>query len=396
MIAYLFASSDQPAARQALHWVRFRRGRQLAAAILSCTLCFFPKIAQAVGPDDVHRQMDHLDKAGRETRLGFQNGSVVVAPVPFSNPTIGAGLALGAGYLFKTDAHSKTSVIGLGALRSDNGSQAVGLLTNLAFNSNRWLVSLFAGKADVRYDLYTPVGPIPLHQDGYLARLNLSYGVTEDLSFGGVFRYLDTAINLDVPGLPALPPGYTADLSMEIITAGLSADWDQRNDSDYPTEGSRLTAQATRSFIQDSTRPSYDTAHAMYDFYRPLGSVSNLALRGVICAAADETPFFDLCSIGATDNMRGFNSTQFLGQRSTSLQAEYRHRFGPRWGAVVFGGIGWTGAEFSQLGEGGSHSAAGLGARYRVSKKFPVDFSVDVSRNNLGDNQLYISVGNRF
>ncbi|WIY24940.1 BamA/TamA family outer membrane protein [Parasedimentitalea psychrophila] len=367
--------------------------RAVALVLLCCTA---PQAVQAVGPDDVHRQMDHVQTAGAESNFGFSNGSVIVAPVPFSNPTIGSGLALGAGYLFKTDPGSNTSVIGLGAMRSDNGSQAVGLMTNLAFNNNRWLVSIFAGKADVRYDLYTPLGPFPVHQDGDLARFNLAYGVTEELSFGGVMRYLNTSISGDRPGLPSLPPSYEPDLNLEIITAGFSADWDRRDNSDYPTDGSRLTAEATRSFLIDSVRASYDKADVTYDAYHPLGADKSLAFRGVLCAATDETPFFDQCSIGATDNMRGFNSTQFLDLRSTSLQAEYRHRFGPRWGAVVFGGIGWTGADLSSLGDNGSHSAVGLGARYRVSKKFPVDFSVDLSHSNLGDDQIYIYVGQRF
>jgi len=368
-----------------------------AHAITVAILCgLVPQTVQAAGPDEVHRQMDHIETAGGDTGFGFNNGSVIVAPVPFSNPTIGSGLALGAGYLFKIDPGSKTSVIGLGAMRSDNGSQAAGLMTNLAFDNNRWLLNLFAGKADVRYDLYTSLGPIPIHQDGQLARFNLAYGVTEDLSFGGVIRYLNTSIAVDGTGFPSLPPQYSPDLNLEIITAGFSADWDRRDNSDYPTDGSRLTAEATRSFFVDTGRASYDKANIKYDTYRPLAADSTLAFRGVFCAATDETPFFDQCSIGATDNMRGFNSTQFLDLRSTSFQAEYRRRFGPRWGAVAFGGIGWTGAKLSEFGDGGSHSAIGLGARYRVSKKFPIDFSVDISHSNLGDDQIYIYVGQRF
>lgn len=374
------------------------RGQACLLPLVALVLSFglLPQMVQAVGADAVDQQMGQIDQAGRQTDYGFQNGSVVVAPIPFSNPTIGTGLALGAGYLFKTDAQSNTSVIGVGAMRSDNGSQAFGLLTDLAFRNNRWLISAFAGKADVRYDLFTGLGTIPIHQDGDMARFSLAYGVTEDLSFGMAIRYLDTGINLDFPGLPPLPTRYSPDLDLEIVTAGFTFDWDQRNDSDYPTMGSRLTAEASQGVFIDSARKNYNKAFATYDIYHALGISSNLAFRGVICASDEETPFFDQCSIGATDNMRGFNATQFLDLRSTSVQAEYRHRFGKRWGAVLFGGIGWTGAQFDQLRTGGSHSAVGLGARYRVSKKFPVDFSVDLSHNNFGNDQIYIYVGQRF
>ena len=362
-------------------------------AALALASCLLPQASLAVGADEVHRQMEHIEQASQDTDFGFQNGSVIVAPIPFSNPMIGSGLALGAGYLFKTDASSKTSVIGIGAMRSDNGSQAVGLMSNLAFNNNRWLLNFFSGKADVQYDLYTPLGPFPVRQDGEIARLNLAYGVSHDLSFGTAIRYLETTIS---PEFPGLPPSFDPDLGLEIVTVGLTADWDMRNNSDYPTDGFRLTAEASRGFFIDGLRNSYDKAFATYDYYHSFNTDSSLAVRGVICAASDGTPFFDQCSIGATDNMRGFNSTQFLDLRSTSVQAEYRHRFNKRWGTVVFGGIGWTGAEFSQLGDNGSHSAVGVGGRYRVSKKFPVDFSVDLSHNNLGEDQVYIYVGQRF
>ena len=88
-----------------------------------------------------------------DTDLGFRNGSLIVAPIPFSNPMIGSGLILGAGYLFQFDPQSDPSVIGLGGLRSDNGSQAVAAAVSLNFNSNRWKMSLGGGTADVKYDL---------------------------------------------------------------------------------------------------------------------------------------------------------------------------------------------------------------------------------------------------
>ena len=39
---------------------------------------------------------DQIAKAN----VGIKSGSLVVAPIPFSNPILGQGLTLGAGYLF--------------------------------------------------------------------------------------------------------------------------------------------------------------------------------------------------------------------------------------------------------------------------------------------------------
>lgn len=349
--------------------------------------------AMAAGPEQTERQLGHVETAQKAEGYGFRKGSVIVAPVPFSSPMIGSGLALGAGYLFKTGPEANTSVVGLGGLRSDNGSRAVAAVVSLASPGNRWQLKAFAGRADAAYDLFTSLGALPVRQEGRLARINAAYGFTGGLSAGIILRYLETELS---PEAGLLPGSLQPDADLEIGTAGVSLDWDRRDDSDYPTEGTRLTAIATRSYTLGSLSRSYDRGYAIFDGYRPLGDSSSLAMRGTVCAASGGTPFFDQCSIGATDNMRGFNSTQFLGLRSVSVQAEYRQRFSERWGGVVFAGTGWTGGRFGELAQGGSHSAAGAGVRYRVSKKFPVDFSVDASRNNQREDQLYIYVGQRF
>ncbi|WP_323781817.1 BamA/TamA family outer membrane protein [Leisingera sp.] len=306
---------------------------------------------------------------------------------------IGSGLGLGAGFLFKTGPEANTSVIGLGGLRSDNGSRAAAAIVRLASPDNRWQIKAFAGKADVIYELYTGLGAVPVRQESRLARINAAFGFTSELSAGIVLRYLETVLSPE-GGLqpPSLQPG----TRLEIGTAGFSFDWDRRDDSDYPTEGTRMAAVATRSRTLGSLGRSYERGIATFDGYRPFGARSSLAVRGTVCAASSGTPFFDQCSIGATDNMRGFNSTKHLGLRMVSLQAEYRQRFSQRWGGVVFAGTGRTGNRFADLAQDGSRSAAGAGVRYRVSKKFPVDFSIDISRSNERETQLYIYVGQRF
>jgi outer membrane translocation and assembly module TamA len=85
-----------------------------------------------------------------------------------------------------------------------------------------------------------------------------------------------------------------------------------------------------------------------------------------------------------------------LSKASVSFQAEFRQRFTNRFGGVAFAGTGWTGDDFGSLRDNGTRSAAGLGLRYRLSRKFPVDFAVDYSHNDQDEGLLYIYVGQRF
>ena len=118
--------------------------------------------------------------------------------------------------------------------------------------------------------------------------------------------------------------------------------------------------------------------------------------RDHACAADSNAPFFDKCAIGLSDSMRGFSPTEFIDTRLVSAQVELRQRLGRQIGVVAFGGIGWTGDSYANLSDNGSHSAIGAGLRYRVSRNFPVDFSADVSINDVEETYLYLFVGQRF
>lgn len=341
-------------------------------------------------------QVDDFDEVGKEETTGFRNGSIVVAPIPFSNPTIGSGLVLGAGYLFNIDPGSDPSLLGLAALRSDNGSEGYGLAANFYFNNNRWQIETLFANAQVNYDLYTPLAPLPISQSGILARASLSYGFTPDASLGLSLRYLNTDINPAVPGLPPIPPPFDQFLNVEIANLGFVGKWDTRDDTIYPTKGFILTGEASRGYTLAGVTDDYSKGFVNFTHYfRPFDRAV-IATRLSTCAVSSDTPFFDQCSLGTTDGFRGFSATQFLDLRSASAQVEYRQQFTNRLGGIAFAGIGQVGPQFNELAIGGTHSAYGIGVRYRVSKKFPVDFSVDYSRNSEREDQLYIYVGQRF
>lgn len=344
----------------------------------------------------VEGQMGRMDDVGDQEAVGFGDGSFIVAPIPFSNPTVGSGLVLGAGYLFSLDTGSDPSMLGIAALRSDNGSQGYGFAANFYFGDNRWKIETLYAQADIRYDLYTDLGILPISQDGQFARLGFAYGFTPEFSIGLVGRYLDTTITSEFPNLPPIPPPFSGFLDTEILNAGLSLSWDTRDDTVYPTTGLALDAEAYRGFTLSGPTDDYDKGYANFTAYRPIGDRGVIAGQLSVCAASQTAPFFDQCSLGMTDAFRGFSVTQFLDLRSASAQVEYRHRFTERLGAVAFAGAGQVGDSFGNLSDGGTLSAFGLGARYRVSKKFPVDFSVDIARNDESDNILYIYVGQRF
>ncbi|WP_127111812.1 BamA/TamA family outer membrane protein [Shimia sediminis] len=329
-----------------------------------------------------------------ETDFGIREGSFVVAPIPFRNPIFGTGLALGLGYLYQTDENSNTSILGVGALGSDNGTEGYGASASLAWDNNRWQLNLLAMEGDLNYDLYVAGIPLPVRQTGTVASGSFLYGVTSELSFGVSFRYFDTRIT-ELSGA-VLPPGIRSALALEIANFGLVAKWDTRSDSLYPRDGHLLDFEIIGGTEVSGPSRDYSKSFVNYSHYHSISERTVLAARASACVASDETPFFDLCSLGGTDGFRGFPATQYYDEALASGQIEVRQQLSDRFRAVAFAGIGVTGADFGDFSSDGVHVAGGVGLRFKLSRKFDADFSVDVAYNDEDDETIYIYVGQRF
>ena len=343
--------------------------------------------------EEVLDVLDDLNETS-ESDYGFRAGSFVVAPIPFKNPVVGAGLALGLGYLYQSDETSNTSIIGIGALRSDNGTEGYGASLSMAWNENKYQLELMAMKGDLNYDLFIGNIPFPVRQDGTVLRGKFLYGVTPELSFGASFRYFDTKIT-ELSGA-ALPPGIVSSLSLELANFGFVTKWDTRSDSLYPRDGHLLDFEVFSGTEVSGPSRDYAKSFVNYTHYHSLSEKTVIAARATACAASNETPFFDLCSLGGTDNFRGFSATQYYDQALLSGQIEIRQQLSDRFRAVAFAGIGATGEDFGDFNSEGLHIAGGVGLRFKLSRKFDADFSLDVAYNDEDDETIYIYVGQRF
>ncbi|MFK7871521.1 MAG: BamA/TamA family outer membrane protein [Roseobacter sp.] len=326
--------------------------------------------------------------------LGFGNGSVLAVPLPFSNPTLGSGFAAGVAWLFTADEGSRSSSIGIGGLRSNNGSEGLAFGTDLNFRANRYQFSFLAGSVDLNYDFTAGSFDIPLNQTADLYRANFSYGFTPEFSLGANLSYAETSLSTDF-GLP-LPPEITVALDLEIVKFGLVATLDTRSSEFFPTGGSLVSFDIFRGEVVRGLGSDYEKAVLKGAYFRRgLTDQDAIAFAGTLCHASKSAPFFDACSIGLTDGFRGFSVTKYIGESLLSGQVEYRGRVGKtRLGYVAFAGAGSVGG--TTTSKAGIHSAAGLGVRYRLSKEYPVDLAIDATVNSDDDSLLYLYVGQSF
>lgn len=382
------------------HRTAFMRILHFLAAV-SIALCYssIALVAQNRLPEQRTTVLD----AATQTDIGFRSGSFVVAPIPFSNPTIGNGVTLGAGYLFQLP-DSKPSAMGVGGFRSANGSEAYAAGGRVNFDSGRWTLGVFGGTADVFYDFPLGGRAIALKQSGEAAEFLFEYGVTSKVTAGVSFGYLRSAIGLDSKILDSLPDILRPDVDIEMFKLSLYASRDTRNNTFYPTSGALVFGEMSHAQIKDKafagslsvSDRNYQKGKISAVGFKSVGENDVVAGKLLVCGADDAAPFFDTCGVGFADGLRGFGSLDNLKDWSASAQVEYRGRFSERFGYVAFAGIGGGGDEFDAISLENGGTAAGIGLRYRISKKFGLDYAVDYAINQDGEKFLYLTVGQRF
>lgn len=370
--------------------MKFKLIVQTVATLAAIGLCASTGLAQT----SISDESVSVVTEGTQSNIGFSNGSFIAVPIPFSNPTLGSGLAAGVAWLFSADENSSTSSIGLGGFMSDNGSEGGVVSADISLQSDRYNLSFLAGDVSLEYDFTAGPFNFPLKQTGELYRLEGSYGFTPEFSVGLSLRYAETTLSTNFGGV--LPPEFSAAADLEVLKTGIISEWDRRDDDIFPTTGSLISLDISRGDVSGSSDLDYNKAVLQGSYFRPaLGQNDVFAVSATACKSSDNAPFFDACSIGLTDGLRGFSVTDYIGDSLLSVQAEYRGRFGnSRFGYAAFAGAGVVHETLTS--KSGTHSAAGVGVRYRLSKSFPVDFSADVTFNSDEETLYYIYVGQSF
>lgn len=326
----------------------------------------------------------------------------VIAPIPFLNPSQGWGLALMGQYIFTLkDDESPPSIVGGGAFYTEKHSYGGGLAYSGKLANDQWRVGLAVGMATVFYDFYG-VGydqnkqdiSIPLRQEVDFAGLRLMKQVTNKLFLGIELIGAEIKTGIESENIP----GDLADeivAKTDFIAPNLKAERDTRNDSFYPTEGSLFDLQAEfhSEDLHDNT--TYQTYKISWNQYLQLAPFSVFAYRLMARFSYGDVPFYSLSMFGQGGDLRGYETGKYRDKMMWAAQTEYRYRFTDRWGGVAFVGAGQLAPKVSDFDGAAFLGSGGLGVRFRIAEKNPVDFRFDTA---YGDQKVsyYFSVGQAF
>lgn len=326
----------------------------------------------------------------------------VIAPIPFLNPSQGWGIALVGQYIFTLkEDESPPSIVGGGAFYTEKHSYGGGLAYSGKLANDQWRVGLATGKATVFYDFYG-IGynqnkqdiSIPLKQEIEFAGVRLMKQITNRLFLG--IEMIGAKINtgIETENIPAdLADNLIA--KTDFVAPNLKAERDTRNDSFYPTGGSLLDLQAEFHSEELHDKSTYQIYKTSWNQFFQLAPFSVFAYRLMARLAYGNVPFYSLSMFGQGGDLRGYETGKYRDKMMWAAQGEYRYRFTDRWGGVAFAGAGQLAPEVSDFDGAPFLGSGGLGLRFRIAQKNPVDFRFDTA---YGDQKIsyYFSVGQAF
>jgi outer membrane protein assembly factor BamA len=374
-------------------------------SVRACTLGLLTGLALATPPPataQVDEVTDQLRKA-EDVPPVVENGKLVVVPIPVSNPTIGTGLAVGAGYLFNLDPVSKASVIGGGGLKTDNGTWAGAAAASLYLAENTWQVKAGYAYFDANVKYYGIGGDagdsrqaLPINEVGWAAGIQVLRKVYGPLNVGLQGWYLSMTTSFDPndvnPDTPEVPP---AEADSSIAGGGILATYDTRDIPINPKGGLLVSLAANYAPESLGSVRTFERYTLTYNHYLSLGERHVLALRVSACATPGDPPFYALCLLGKSADLRGYEVGQYRDKAMIAAQAEWRWTFYKRFGLVAFAGTGQVAPSWSEFARDGFVPGFGGGVRYMLTEKYRVNVGIDYARGRDSD-AWYFVVGEVF
>ena len=348
--------------------------------------------AQGVPDSSSGAEMVEAIEAGSQAG-SKREGEFVVVPLPFRNALIGAGLVVGAGYLYRSaDAPDKgpPSIAGVGGMYAENDTWAALAAHRGYWAKDTWRTTTGVVTGKVNYQL--TLGEGSLEQKVSVTQPVSAASIEGTRRFG---KHTWIGMSLGYARTDVTAVGLLVADDIELADFAVSAEWDTRDDTFAPSKGLFVTLDVKQ--FDEAIGSDFDFTRVDFSVngYRALAPRHTLAWRGAYQHATDDAPFFAMPWLGSGCDIRGYTPGEYVGGTLLAAQAEWRFQMTPRWGLVAFGGIASVSDREGEFKSGDSLPAGGFGVRYRVADKFKVNVRADMAWGR-DDKTFTLSVGEAF
>ncbi len=217
----------------------------------------------------------------------------------------------------------------------------------------------------------------------YGGRIALLYKFTSDWSLGPAYRFFSSDIQeRDEDGMLMTGDIEGSD-TYNISGAGLTTEWDTRDNIYYPTKGLKFSWRTTG--YHPALGSDYKFAQSCIDLRKYVSVMKKhiLAMQILLSNSFGEVPFLQLYKLGGLEMLRGFYQTRFRDRNYLAAQIEYRYPIYKSFGGALFGAIGDVCEEMDELSIRKVKAAAGIGVRYRLAKTNNLNLRFDFALNNI-------------
>lgn len=328
------------------------------------------------------------------------HGNWLIAPLPFRNELLGAGLVLGLGYLYgdkDRGAESKHSIAGVGGMYAEGGSWAAIGAHRGYWSDERYRTTVGAVTGEIRYDIALDIASteqnIPLFQSLSAGTVEAALRLGEKTWIGLGLLTGSTKVNARNPEV-ALPEELGL-ASIDLSTLRLSAEYDTRDSDLYPRSGRYVDALVSLSRTQLGSEYDYEILEIEWNTYVPLADSHVLAGRVAATVVEGDAPFFAKAWFGSDADLRGYTPGRYIGESMVAAQAEWRWTATPRWGFVAFAGAGKVSGALGDIETDDWLPAIGAGVRFRMLRALPLNLRADFGWGR-DDSTFTLAVGEAF
>lgn len=344
------------------------------------------------------------DSKKKNQKKKKHHGEFAIAPIPLVNPSIGNGGGLGVIYAIRLDGgpESQPSALGAAGFITASGSWSAGLGGQLHLQDDKYRITVAVGGGKFNYN-YFGVGAssggrsIPLSQTSKAFLIEPKIRVHRDWYLGPRYHVIASTAGLNSTTLDPskLPIPLPSTVDLRTAALGIRLQRDTSDSSFYPTKGSVFDTLADFYAPQLGGTRTYQNLTLAYNKYLPVGEKNILAVHASACMVTDGAPFYDVCELGMSKDLRGYQVGQFRDDRMLVGQMEFRRELFWRIGATAFAGAGavahnWGGFNDSQAEPGG-----GFGLRFILAKRNHINLRMDYAWGD-SSHAAYVSLGEAF
>jgi hypothetical protein len=351
------------------------------------------------GPMGGMQLIDELDRPPSATST--PQGNWVVAPIPFRNELLGAGLVLGAGYLYgvrETEQGARHSVAAAAGMYAEGGSWSA-----LAAHRGYWLgqrrrTTAVVASGELLYDIELELADgdrkLGLQQQFTGLFFEAAARVGENGWLGLGYRGGDTKVALPRTA-DTLPEQIEPDTTIELSNLVLAGELDTRDSDLYPGSGHYAQVETLIARQELGSDHDYTSVEAEWNSYRPIRDAHVLAWRVAGKLVDGDPPFFAMSWFGAGVDLRGYTPGRYIGESMIAAQAEWRWQATRRWGFALFGGAGKVSGALGDIETDSWLPAGGVGVRFRLVKALPLNMRADFAWGR-DDSTFSLSLGEAF